>query len=183
MRITRLLTAVLVLGLMAAGIAFAQGNSDGTDARSPRANGTDRMFVTLMTPHHEGGVQLGRMAAEKGTDPRVVRLGRAIVKEQSAEIGRLRSWATRLGVKPAMPEPIEKRDMIDMRKLRAASGGEFDRMWLDVISAHHAAAIQMALMERAGGRYRPAVRLATSIVASQSAQLRQFNALTRELEG
>lgn len=183
MRITRRFTAVLVLALMATGIASAQASSDGTDARSLRANGTDRQFVTLMTPHHEGGVELGRMAAEKGTDPRVVRLGRAIVKEQSAELVRLRSWATRLRVKPAMPAPIEERDMIDMQKLRATSGVEFDRMWLDVISAHHMAAIQMALIERAGGRYRPAVRLAASIVASQSAQLRQFNALTRELEG
>ena len=73
--------------------------------------------------------------------------------------------------------------MIDMEKLRAASGTDFDGLWLDVISAHHMGAIQMALMEENGGAYGPAVKLAASIVESQSAQMEEFNALTRALGG
>ena len=42
-------------------------------------------------------------------------------------------------------------------------------------------AIQMALMEENGGAYRPAVKLATSIIESQSAELKELNALTRAL--
>jgi uncharacterized protein (DUF305 family) len=184
LRITRLpLLAVLVAGLMTVAIGAAQGGKDAKDAHPSRANETDRTFVGLMTPHHEGGVELGRMAAEKGTNPEIVRLGRDIVAEQSAELELLTSWATRLKVEPGMPEPIQERDMIDMERLQAASGAQFDRMWLDVISAHHAAAIQMALIEEAGGRYGPSVRLAASIVESQSSQLEEFNALTRALEG
>lgn len=82
-----------------------------------------------------------------------------------------------------MPEPIHEREMIDMEKLRAASGTDFDRLWLDVISAHHMGAIQMAFMEENGGANEPAMKLAASIVESQSAQLDEFNALTRALGG
>ena len=41
----------------------------------------------------------------------------------------------------------------------------------------------MALIEENGGAYEPAMKLAASIVESQSAQLDEFNALTRALGG
>lgn len=181
------LLAILAAGLMTVGIAAAHGGegSTGTKGAPPGyANGTDRAFTGLMTPHHEGGVELGRLAAEKGTNPEIVRLGKDIVTEQSAELKLLDAWASRLGVTPGMPAPIMDHDMIDMAKLRAAKEGmDFDRLWLDVISTHHSAAIQMALMERNGGRYAPAVQLSRSIIASQSAQLEEFNDLIRSLGG
>jgi uncharacterized protein (DUF305 family) len=181
------LLAILVAGLMTVGIAAAHGGKGSTGtkgASAGHANGTDRAFIGLMIPHHEGGVELGELAAEKGTNREVVRLGKEIVTEQSAELELLESWAKRFGVTPRMPEPIMEHDMMDMAKLRAAPrGAEFDRLWLDEISMHHAAAIQMALMERNGGRYGPAVELAESIVTSQSAQLEEFNELLTSIGG
>ncbi len=129
-------------------------------------------------------MELGRLAAEKGTNPEIVRLGRDIVTEQSAELELLDAWASRLGVTSGMPAPIMDHDMIDMARLSAAKEGmDFDRLGLDVISTHHSAAIQMALMERNGGRYAPAVQLSRSIIESQSAQLEEFNDLIRSLGG
>lgn len=174
--------AALVIILSVAGVALGHG-AKGDRIAKGSANGTDRAFVALMIPHHTGGVELGKLAAEKGTNPEVVRLGREIEAEQSREIVDLQAMARRLGVTPYMPQPIEEREMIDMERLRAASGVEFDRMWLDVISAHHMGAIQMALIERNGGVYRPATTLASSIIESQSAQLAEFNRLTRTLGG
>jgi uncharacterized protein (DUF305 family) len=173
------LLAVIVASLVAVGFATAHDSKNPKTAPAAHANGTDRAFIGLMTPHHEGGVELGRLAAEKGTDPEIVRLGEDIVAEQSAELKLLEWWADRFKIQPRMPEPIMEHDEMDMAKLRALSGEAFDRMWLDTISAHHAAAIQMALIERQGGRYGPAVALASSIVESQSAQLEEFNALLR----
>lgn len=41
----------------------------------------------------------------------------------------------------------------------------------------------MALIDESGGAYGPAVKLAASVVESQSAELDEFNALTRALGG
>lgn len=177
------LVVLLAVGLLSGGIAAAHGGKDGKASHPIRANGTDRAFVGLMTPHHASGIELGQLAVAKGTNPSVVRLGREIVEEQSAELELLNSWAARLKVGSGMPDAIHEREMIDMEKLRAASGTDFDRLWLDVISAHHMGAIQMALMEENGGAYGPAVKLAESIVESQSVQMEEFNALTRALGG
>ena len=73
-----------------------------------------------------------------------------------------------------MPAEVERRDAIDMRRLIATSDGTFDRMWLDVISADHTAAIQLAEMEGRGGRNAAARRLVRQIIAAQAARARRI---------
>lgn len=173
------LAAVLLCALVLAPLASGRDHASG----APAYNATDTAFTSLMTPHHTGGVELGRLAVRKGVDPQVRRLGRDIVVAQSRELRTLRRMLRVFGAEPLMPEAIEERDMMGMRMLRAASGAEFDRLWLDVISGHHSAAIQMALIEVRGGRYPQATRLAREIVRTQSRELRRFTALLRQTEG
>lgn len=166
-----------VLGALALGPQLAQSQTRST------YNGTDASFASMMLPHHQGGVKLGKMAAEKGVNADIRRLGRNIVAAQTREIRTLRRMVLQFNTRPSMAPEIERRDEIDMKKLRRASGTEFDRMWLDVISAHHMAAIQMARMEVQGGRNAAARQLARRIVAAQRRELAQFNKLTMQLGG
>lgn len=145
-------------------------------------NQTDARFVASMLPHHTGGVELGEMAAEKGTSEDIRRLGEGIVKEQTQEKSTLEAMVKRFGTEEAMAPAIEERDMMDMAALRRASGKEFDMMWLDVISGHHAAAIQMADIEAGGGKDPEAKRLAESIVSSQTRELEEFNELSEQMK-
>lgn len=144
-------------------------------------NATDADFAAGMTPHHASGVELGRLAAERGVQPRIRELGREIIEAQTRELGILRRLLKSFAAEPAVVEPIEERDMIDMERLRQAPGEHFDRMWLDVISGHHAAAIQMAMIEESGGRNPETLELARAIIRTQSQELGEFNALTRQL--
>lgn len=52
--------------------------ADGTDA--------DRVFLALMIPHHEGGVEMAEYAAAEAATPAVRRLASSIVAAQEAEI-------------------------------------------------------------------------------------------------
>lgn len=179
---------VLVALPFAVLVAGCGDSNDQASAAKPTAaaaksfNGTDARFAGLMTPHHTGGVELGKLAVLKGKDPAVRRLGQGIVDEQSRELKQLKLFLRDFRATASMPRPIEARDMMDMEELRKAKGAAFDRMWLQVIGGHHAAAIQMALMERSGGKDRRAVRLASSIIASQSTELTQFNRLLRSMQ-
>lgn len=155
------------------------GGSSGAkrSGASRNFNQTDVAFAANMTPHHMSGVELGRLAVQKGVNPTVKRIGQDIVTAQTREVGTLRSFLRTFRAQPAMSGPIDQRDRMDMAKLRKASGAEFDRMWLDVISGHHAAAIQMAELEKAGGRYPQTKQLADSIITTQSRELTNFNRL------
>ena len=157
------------------------GNSSADAQRS--YNQTDAAFAANMLPHHEGGVELGKLAVDKGVDPKVKSLGQDIVDAQTRETKTLEEFLTDFGgASPVMPEAIEARDMMGMEKLKAASGKEFDLLWLDVISGHHSAAIQMAEIEKTGGKSPEATKLATSIIETQSRELQQFNSLLKQME-
>lgn len=46
----------------------------------------ERIFLTLMIPHHQGGVEMAEVALERAQQPEVRRLAEAIVVSQLAEI-------------------------------------------------------------------------------------------------
>jgi uncharacterized protein (DUF305 family) len=50
----------------------------------------DRLFVQMMTEHHEGAVEMATNLAKTGADPSVSELANSIAHEQSAEIDRMR---------------------------------------------------------------------------------------------
>lgn len=183
MRRTLKLSGIAVLLLALAVAVGACGSSSGgsSSGSAKTFNQTDAAFAANMTPHHMSGVALGRMAVQKGVNPTVKSIGQNIVDAQTREVGTLRGFLKTFGAKAAMTPPIDERDTMDMAKLRAATGAEFDRMWLDVISGHHSAAIQMAQIEKAGGRYPKATQLASSIIKTQSGELTKFNQLAAQL--
>ncbi|MEV7973171.1 DUF305 domain-containing protein [Cellulomonas sp. NPDC089187] len=57
-------------------------------ARLTAAEGVeaDRLFLQLMIPHHEGGVEMAQYAAERARMPQVVDLARGIVSFQQKEL-------------------------------------------------------------------------------------------------
>jgi uncharacterized protein (DUF305 family) len=69
----------------------------------------------------------------------------------------------------------------DMATLAAATGTEFDRLFLEMMVRHHEGAVEMAEQELANGRYQPTLDLATGIVASQTAEILRMQALLATL--
>lgn len=57
-------------------------------ARLTAATGTDadRLFLELMIPHHQGGVEMAEYAVERATRPQVVALAQNIVRSQEREL-------------------------------------------------------------------------------------------------
>lgn len=170
------------LGVLAATALLGPASAAVTAApMTDRHNRTDAIFVGMMLPHHMSGIPLGRIAAQKGRNAEIRRLGREIVRAQTREARTLRAMAKLFGKQPSMPPEIEERGRMDMAKLRRASGSRFDRVWLDVIGAHHMAAIQMARIEVQAGQNPHVRQLALSIYEVQRRELAAFNRLTRQL--
>jgi uncharacterized protein (DUF305 family) len=64
-----------------------------------------------------------------------------------------------------------------MADLDAASGMNFDEMFLEMMIDHHTGAVEMAQTEQADGQYAEAVELAEEIEASQTAEIETMEAL------
>ena len=173
-RLLRILAMSLALGALLTGPARAATTT---------YNATDAAFAAMMLPHHQGGVKLGQLAATKGTNPDVRRLGQSIAVTQARQAKTLQRMVRRLDTKPSMAPEVARRSELDMAKLQRLAGADFDRAWLDVISAHHMGAIMMASIETRGGRDASARNLARRIVREQRSELAQFNRLTVALGG
>lgn len=62
----------------------------------PAAGNTDRWFLTEMIPHHQGAVDMGRLAPARTRATEVRALAASIVRSQSAEIAQFRALLRQL---------------------------------------------------------------------------------------
>ena len=64
-------------------------------AAVPVTGDTDRDFVGMMLPHHQGAVAMARVELQSGHDPALRRLARSIIAAQDKEIAFMHAWQAR----------------------------------------------------------------------------------------
>jgi putative membrane protein len=136
------IAALGVAGLLAVAPAFAQGTGTGPGmghggktGTSGKMSATDHKFVMDAA---EGGmmeVELGRLAAQKATDPDVKAFGQRMVDDHSKANEQLKQIASEEGI--TLPTTL-KGDMKAMHdKLAKASGAAFDKMYMSHMVKDH----------------------------------------------
>lgn len=148
-------------------------------------NDADVSFATGMIPHHAQAVTMADMAAKKATNAEVKKLATAIKAAQSPEITQMSGWLKGWGQPvPDTTSSMGGMDMgngmmtdADMKKLDAASGAAFDRMWLQMMIKHHQGAVTMATTELTAGSNADAKMLAQNIITSQKTEITQMQKL------
>ncbi|QGP89888.1 MULTISPECIES: DUF305 domain-containing protein [Gordonia] len=167
--------------------------------QSPAAkhNDADVEFTTEMIPHHRQAVMMADLVEGRTQNRELITLADTIEDAQDDEIdqmtARLKSWGVPVaghmdddgdmghgnmghgnmghGDMPGMMSAEQ------MAALRQASGGEFDRLWLEGMIRHHEGAIAMADEVLANGTD-PATRaLATQVKTTQQAEIDQMRAM------
>jgi uncharacterized protein (DUF305 family) len=147
-------------------------------AASGQHNQQDVMFTQMMIPHHQQAITMSDHELAVGTDPAVKELATRIKEAQGPEITRMRGWLAIWGT-PSTGHR-ESGDMSGMMSaqsmsgFQAAHGPEADRMFLLMMIQHHQGAVNMARTELRSGVAPQARQLASSIAASQQAQIQQM---------
>ena len=59
---------------------------------APMTGNPDQDFVSMMTPHHQGAIDMARIYLRDGKDPEIRRMAEGIIKAQEQEIGEFRAW-------------------------------------------------------------------------------------------
>jgi uncharacterized protein (DUF305 family) len=161
-------------------------------------NDTDVMFAQMMIPHHEQALEMSKLADGRASDAEIKTLAEEIEKAQDPEIQTMKSWLKAWGKPESAEESMPGMDhgsdgmdhgsgmsgMMsdeDMKKLEAAKGTEFDRMFAEMMIEHHKGAITMAEDERKKGRNATAKTLAADVVKTQSAEVEKFEKILDRL--
>lgn len=138
-------------------------------------SGADIMFAQMMIPHHQQAVDMGTLAETRASSPEVKALAAKIKAEQAPEIEQMKHWLEDAGASLDMGHDMGHGmgGMLteeDMAALAAATGAEFDRLYLNGMIAHHEGAIHMAQMV-VDSNNSEAKSLADAIISSQTEQI------------
>jgi uncharacterized protein (DUF305 family) len=127
-----------------------------------RDRDADQTYIRHMTAHHAQGIALARVAAERAQDPHLRKLAMLMVASQTGENRIFETWwlswfDTEMpdcssDERAAMPGFLTQ---AEMRQVKAAPADQFDMVFVETMSKHHAGAVRMAdQMWHSGGDLR-----------------------------
>lgn len=189
--------AVAALALAACGSgqdqAAGDGHGSGHDSgKKPAksAGAADVSFAQGMIPHHRQAVEMSELASSRAESAKVKSLSERISKAQEPEIEKMSGWLKSWGEKVPAPgrghsahSGHSMAGMMtpeDMEKLKKLSGEKFDREFLQMMTAHHEGAVDMARTEESDGSYKPAKAMARDIRRSQTGEIKEMRELLKK---
>jgi uncharacterized protein (DUF305 family) len=139
-------------------------------------NSADIAYVQMMIDHHEQALKMARLAPDRAKSKELKGLASRIADVQGAEIDMMEGWLDEHGAEKdaAGHQHPKMRGMATPRQLKdleAAEGAAFDRIFLDLMIAHHEGAIAMAGDVKAEGNNIRAEEMADDVIASQTTEI------------
>jgi len=155
-------------------------------------NDADVTFTQNMVVHHEGAILMANLAGRTASTAEVKTLADRIAAAQEPEILEMQSWLVAWGEPSAADADMGGMDMggMDMgglsqeeamTELKAVTGAEFDRRFLELMIEHHQGAIEMSQTQLAAGVNPRALELAQSIIDAQKAEITEMKQLLQGL--
>jgi uncharacterized protein (DUF305 family) len=139
------------------------------------------MFVQMMVDHLQLGISLSQVGLAKATTQEAKDLAGAIDVTQREELTMLKSWLKLWG-KPEGDganlhtahggQPLLDDKVIDETKEK--SGTEFDQLFLNLMTGHQGAGVEMALTEKKDGMNPETTAYAERVVNTRQGQISQM---------
>jgi uncharacterized protein (DUF305 family) len=184
------IAAGIAVALLLAGAAIGLLLAAGRAPATPAADSVDVGFAQDMSVHHEQAVGMATWERDHTTDPVLRQLAFDIETGQLAQIGRMQGWLA-LWQAPSQPTDGHMAWMgaaghgghgagvaqmpgmatdEELADLRAATGEEFDVLFLQLMTRHHQGGVEMAEYAQTNADEWAVRRLASSILESQTGE-------------
>ena len=204
-RTRRLIAFGVAIALVAIG-AFAVGRLSTGFVATPSNTSAAAGFARDMQVHHDQGVELAMIIRDETDDPDLRLLAYDIATTQSNQSGQMQAWLNAWQLPQAAPEPEmtwmtrptlqgEGHDhgtegahspgdpmpglatSAQITELKSLTGPEAEKLFLELMIAHHQGAVEMAEAVLDRTDVRVVRQLATTIITSQTAEIEYMTAL------
>lgn len=146
------------------------------------ANSADFRYAQMMIEHHRQALVMTELTPDRASSTSVKRLAERISAGQKPEIGAMEGWLKRNGGDErkqhhdhaGMPGMATE---AQLKKLRAADGKAFDKLFLELMITHHQGAITMATEALSEGNDVIVEQMANDVVAQQTVEINRMRAL------
>ncbi|WET81389.1 DUF305 domain-containing protein [Amycolatopsis sp. QT-25] len=173
------------------------GEQAGTAAPGPvnrdQPNDADVEYMTMMVPHHRQAKVMTDLVPGKTANEQIRAIAGRISVAQDGEVAMMKTWLADRG-KPVpgeghaghggghehalMPGMATEAQLAD---LRAANGVAFEKLFLDLMIAHHQGALTMAETQLGKGVEIKAQEMAQEVVTGQTAEIERMKTLRSKL--
>ncbi len=172
-----------------------------------RFTAADVAFMQMMIVHHNQAVEMAALAPSRTKNPQLLTVAGRITASQKDEMRFMRDWLSARGASLTMP-PMPAMAGMDhnamghsmggmpamkgmatsaqMVQLAAAKGAAFDRLFLDLMIAHHRGAVDMveALQKQPGAAFDPVLyQFTTDVTNEQTAEIKRMEPLRSAYSG
>ncbi len=181
--------AFLLLGAACSSEGSSQAGPASSVVADQSRNAADATFAHGMIPHHEQAVVMTKLAASRTQNAQVLDLAGRIEAAQAPEIDQMKGWLNDwnephqpgMGGMAGMDGMKGMMSDTEMAALTAASGPAFDKMFLEMMIAHHEGAVEQAEAEKSDGKFPEALALADDIIASQQSEIDEMRGILSSL--
>lgn len=136
----------------------------------------DRNFIADMMVHHQGAIDMAKLALTNAKHPEVKAMASDIVAAQSSEIDQMKQWQTAWGYPATSTDSMSGMDSMGgmpmaTDALKNKTGDEFDKAFLVQMIMHHESAIDMSRPAATNAQRQEVKDLAKAIITAQTAEI------------
>jgi len=161
--------------------ATATEKSDRTVPVSEAHNDADTNFAQKMISYNKGAIEMADLASQQATTEEVRDLTDQVSAVQSSQIEKLTTWLFAWDEDFTLSDNEERGILIEGLNLQEAiddlkprSGVDFDKRFLELMTAHHEGVIQLAKDERVQGQNLDALNFAQQIIEDQEIEIERM---------
>jgi uncharacterized protein (DUF305 family) len=138
----------------------------------------DLQFLDTMIEHHQGAVDMAKMAESKAQHTELKTLATSMITDQQREITQMKQWREQwYAGKPSamnmdMPGMKDSMKGMNMDHMKSMSGNEFDMMFIDMMIPHHQGGVVMANEALQKAEHAEIKTLSQAIISAQNAEIK-----------
>lgn len=148
----------------------------------------DRNFIANMIAHHQGAVDMAKLALANAKHQELKDMANDIVTAQEKEIADMLAWQKAWGYPPTSAEDMQDHSAMGMMddmagmtaQLTGKTGDDFDKTFLEQMILHHQSAIDMAAPGEKNASRQEVKDLTAAIVKAQSKEIAQMQTWQKE---
>jgi uncharacterized protein (DUF305 family) len=139
---------------------------------------SDERFIDAMVPHHQGAIEMAKVALKHAEHEEIKELSHNIISSQRAEIEELKSIKKEEFGTSQVPMEMSQEQMRGMGMMmdpqQLANQKPFDEAFIDAMVPHHRSAIEMAQVALENSDNPKIKELAQNIISAQQREIEQM---------